>query len=174
MTQPCDHIQERLVDQGPSAFRDDESARAHLVECSECFGFLEALGELDDRLSDLRAIDAPDAVVAKTLQAVGASAGIPVEEPPPMTAAVVAPSQPMASAGPKRSPSVGSLRIAAHSFRLRSFWAFRASRRRSSSRAWPFAILWLSNLMSISTSGLGYRITDRSTPGGEVAGVDSL
>lgn len=66
----CTKIQETLIEQGPAAFEGDEAACQHLVECAECFGFLEAMGDLDGALEALPAIYAPDDLVARTLQAV--------------------------------------------------------------------------------------------------------
>ena len=42
----CKKLQNLLAADGPGAVRDDERAQNHLVDCADCFAFLETLGEL--------------------------------------------------------------------------------------------------------------------------------
>ena len=56
-----------LVASGPAALREDRAAQEHLVECTECFAFLEALAELERAFAAMPAIDAPDEAVESLL-----------------------------------------------------------------------------------------------------------
>ncbi len=52
-----------MAESGPSAFRDDDGAQRHLVDCENCYAFLTALAELDAALPGLPIHDVSDARV---------------------------------------------------------------------------------------------------------------
>lgn len=81
MTLSCEEIRTRIVD-------GDETAElhAHVEGCAECRAVLAALDEVDGTLSALAPIDAPEALVEKTLAAIraeSAEAATPTFAAPP-------------------------------------------------------------------------------------------
>ncbi len=82
MTLSCEQVRTKIVD-------GDESAelRAHVDGCAECRAVFAALEEVDVRLGELAPIDAPEALVEKTLSVVReddtAAAAIPFPVSPP-------------------------------------------------------------------------------------------
>lgn len=66
----CEHIQQTLAESGPDALNRDPRMQQHVEDCVECSAFLQALNELDTDLAGMPEQDAPDALVASTLQAV--------------------------------------------------------------------------------------------------------
>ncbi|MFO0686440.1 MAG: hypothetical protein U0234_30530 [Sandaracinus sp.] len=78
MTLSCEEVRARIVDEDDAA-----ELRAHVDGCLECRSVLAALEEVDGTLAALGPLDAPDALVDKTLAAVRA-------ESPETTAATFA------------------------------------------------------------------------------------
>jgi len=72
MSSLCNRIQDRLAQHGPEALQADSASQEHLVDCEECYAFLEALSEVDAGLNALPLVDAPDALVARTQTAIDA------------------------------------------------------------------------------------------------------
>ncbi len=83
MSPDCGEIQERLTDSGPAALRADPEARRHIAECESCYGFLEALLEVDGAFRTLPQLDPPDALVERALEALATA---PADESRPRTA----------------------------------------------------------------------------------------
>jgi len=75
----CTKLQDLLATDGPEGIRDNPRAQNHLVDCTECFAFLETLGELAEHVRSLPLVDAPDDVVEALL----ARAEIAKGEPEP-------------------------------------------------------------------------------------------
>ena len=46
MSSLCRRVQDRLAQHGPTALRGDTPAQEHLVECEECYAFLDALSAI--------------------------------------------------------------------------------------------------------------------------------
>jgi hypothetical protein len=63
----CKQLRKRIAAGGPAALRDDQAAQEHLVECPDCYAFLEALAGLERAFQELPPIDAPDEVVESLL-----------------------------------------------------------------------------------------------------------
>jgi hypothetical protein len=63
----CKQLRKKIVAGGPAALREDQAAQNHLVECSDCYAFLEALTELERAFQELPPVDAPDEVVESLL-----------------------------------------------------------------------------------------------------------
>lgn len=66
----CDDLQDRLAEAGVALLQSDAEAREHLAGCDDCAKVLADLERLDAALGDLPLPDAPDALVADTLDAV--------------------------------------------------------------------------------------------------------
>jgi len=64
----CKRIQDRLATDGPAALREDTPAQEHLVECENCYRFLESLDRIEHGLTSLEPLDAPDELVARLLE----------------------------------------------------------------------------------------------------------
>ncbi|MCP3977865.1 MAG: hypothetical protein GY716_00850 [bacterium] len=63
MNDTCKKLRDKLAADGPQAIRDCLDSQQHVLECSDCFEFLEALSEIEGALPELPPHDAPDAVV---------------------------------------------------------------------------------------------------------------
>jgi hypothetical protein len=63
----CKQLRKKIAAGGPAALRDDQAAQSHLVECADCYAFLEALTELERAFQELPPVDAPDEVVESLL-----------------------------------------------------------------------------------------------------------
>jgi hypothetical protein len=70
-TLSCEAIRERIAD-GEA----DATLLAHAKDCAECRPILEALGEIDELVTTLPPIDAPEALVQATLATVRADADV--------------------------------------------------------------------------------------------------
>ena len=66
----CDAVQERLAELGRAAAMENPALSDHLANCADCQALLAALEMVDAGLAELDSFDAPDALVAKTLEAV--------------------------------------------------------------------------------------------------------
>ncbi|MCZ6720823.1 MAG: hypothetical protein O7A65_04700, partial [Proteobacteria bacterium] len=66
----CDAVQERLAKEGAGALAKDAALRRHVEGCTDCTRFLDALAQVDAALRELPSLDAPDRLVADTLEAV--------------------------------------------------------------------------------------------------------
>ena len=71
----CNDIQDRLAEEGAAIAQHDDSIRGHIEGCAECAAFLETLTRVESALRDLPDQDAPDALVAETLEAVRRAQG---------------------------------------------------------------------------------------------------
>ena len=76
MNDRCEELMARLADRGPEDLQGDEAALDHLADCERCYGFLEALGQVDIELSELPALEPPEHMVQAALSVVRS-------EPPP-------------------------------------------------------------------------------------------
>lgn len=63
----CKRIRNHLAESGLQALQYDSLAQKHLAECEGCFQFLEKLSQIDEGLSALPALDAPDELVERLL-----------------------------------------------------------------------------------------------------------
>jgi len=70
----CKSFQERLAENGPDLVDTDSELRTHLPGCADCSTFLADLRQIENDLRNLDDIDAPDALVEKTLMAVQTAA----------------------------------------------------------------------------------------------------
>ena len=68
----CEDVQARLAEDGIEAVRAEPRLAEHLAGCQDCNAVAETLSALDTELAALPDIDAPDAAVAATLEAVAA------------------------------------------------------------------------------------------------------
>ncbi len=66
----CQKTQQQLAESGPDAVLQDQQLQQHLDHCPQCSELLEALQQLDAELTGMPELDAPDQLVANTLQAV--------------------------------------------------------------------------------------------------------
>jgi hypothetical protein len=87
MSEYCDRLQRFLVEHGAAVLKDDAEAQQHLVDCSNCFDFLEALQQVDATLAHMPEHDAPDKLVQKTLGVVRNTLGAPEAAPAALVAA---------------------------------------------------------------------------------------
>ncbi|HEX9646003.1 MAG TPA: hypothetical protein VGB88_00800 [Alphaproteobacteria bacterium] len=71
----CDAIQKRLAEDGTAVADRDAEVRRHIDGCADCRRVLAELGRLDTALAALPVYDAPDALVAATLDAVRRAPG---------------------------------------------------------------------------------------------------
>lgn len=67
---PCEKIQQQIAEQSSIELKQNSELQQHIIDCEQCSAFLLALNELDIELNDLPTLDAPDSLVADTLQAV--------------------------------------------------------------------------------------------------------
>jgi len=72
MKRICRELQERLALEGAQALREDEAAQRHLEGCDACFQVLESLARLDETLSAMSSVDAPEPVVSALMERVAA------------------------------------------------------------------------------------------------------
>ncbi len=66
----CKKIQQQITELSLTELKQDTDLQQHIVECEQCSAFLDALTELETEISELPIVDAPDALVVNTLQAV--------------------------------------------------------------------------------------------------------
>ncbi len=66
----CEQIQQMLIEQGHTALSGDMSLQQHIDNCPECEKLQQSLGALEFDLNSFTELDAPDSLIAKTLQAV--------------------------------------------------------------------------------------------------------
>ena len=66
----CETVQERLAEIGAEALREDVELARHTAGCAACSAFLEDIRQLDAALAALPEADAPDELVAATLEKV--------------------------------------------------------------------------------------------------------
>ncbi len=75
----CEAVRQRLAEDGIEAAEKDNEVRRHLAGCADCRRVRDALARVDDALVELPEEDAPDPLVAGTLEAVRRAA----QESPP-------------------------------------------------------------------------------------------
>ncbi|MCP4328997.1 MAG: hypothetical protein GY791_11235 [Alphaproteobacteria bacterium] len=71
----CDLVRQRLAEDGAAIAEMDIEIRHHLETCHDCTRFAAELKRLEAELNDLSCPDAPDELVAATLEAVRRTAG---------------------------------------------------------------------------------------------------
>ena len=67
MTISCESIQAILVESGAPALQAHPEAQKHLVECTQCFSFLESLQEVDATITELPPVLPPKHIVSTLL-----------------------------------------------------------------------------------------------------------
>lgn len=66
----CEKTQQQIAELSPIDLKQNSDLQQHVIECEQCSAFLDALTELEVELNELPTLDAPDSLVANTLQAV--------------------------------------------------------------------------------------------------------
>lgn len=79
----CEQYRLRLLEDGPAALGRDAALREHVAGCVDCARLATELGHVEVELGQLAAVDAPESLVARTLEAVAHAAGAPAAEQPP-------------------------------------------------------------------------------------------
>ncbi len=78
----CEQYRLRLLEDGPATLGRDAELREHVAGCADCARLASELGKLEVELGQLPAADAPESLVARTLEAVAQAVGAPAAEPP--------------------------------------------------------------------------------------------
>jgi hypothetical protein len=63
----CARIEDLLVEKGPEGLQEEQVLREHTAQCDQCFGLLEAYGQVEQELLTLETYDAPDQAVEELL-----------------------------------------------------------------------------------------------------------
>ncbi len=82
MSPRCNDLQQLVADHGATVLQRDLEGQAHLEECAECLGFVEALAVIDAASDSLPHRDAPEELLQRTLDA-AASGAVETSAPEP-------------------------------------------------------------------------------------------
>lgn len=80
----CDLYQQQMAEDGPDIVNTNAELKAHRADCEACTDFATHLRRVENDLRSLDDIDAPDALVEKTLRAVEAAAAADAEPKSPI------------------------------------------------------------------------------------------
>lgn len=161
----CDVAQEKLAETGAEALKEDDELRQHVESCEACSHVLESLQALDQELAQTPVVDAPDDVVAKTLDAVreAAKKDTPTRKP-------VLPRRRIAGALAASVAIIAAVGVTSHVMRsTNDMYAFKAPADTAKTSTGSYG---LSQLQS-RTSG-GSKPDQESTPGRKVEIVRGL